>query len=413
MRKHAILSSIIVTLFVSIVSINLFLILKSDSKVERLTFLSSWEGVKQEDVVKTLQASGVVAPLEEYPIYFHDKNTTFQSFLIKQGDEVSEGTPLLTYTVDHVETEKKRLEAEKAKLTAKVTSIEDYIDNLAYSKTTIETAVDLENDNQISENNDFLNFSIDQEIYAKELEIRFLQSEIRSLDDKLRELGLLLREQTLNSNYTGIVKEINDDLTNPIMTIQSLTPVVQGILTEKDVEKVASGMKTYISFPSHKGLYEGKVTQVQTFPLEDATIDQPSEYPFTISFLDEENEEKFPEVPIGVHTTVRVVLEEVNNALIVPTSSIVKEKNAQFIYVLTNKGTIKKQTIETGLTVNGRQVVLQGVKKEDLFVTDPTKVNGNNNRFFTPIKTAYLKKQTFNDLRKKQMLKYVLYGFLH
>lgn len=406
MKKTIITTVILASLL--LVSMNIFLILQSDSKINRLTFLSSWQAVKQEDVAKTLQTEGIVQPLEQYPIYFHDKNATFHSFHVKKGDEVAEGTPLFDYTVDHVEAEKARLETEKAKLEDKITSIEDYLDQLSHSKTSFEKT--LEKD---KENKDFLTFSVDQEMYAKELEIRLLQAEIARFDEKIDELDQFLLEQTLESDYAGTVKEINYDLTNPIMTIHSLTPAIEGILTEKDVTKVETGMKTYISFPAQKGKFEGEISQIQPFPAKDATINKPSEYPFTVSFSEEEVTEQLTSIPFGAHANIRIVLEEANGALTVPTTSIVKEKKDKFIYIITDKGTIKKQPVETGLIVNGKQVILQGVEKGDLFVDDPAEVNGDNNLFFSPIKTTNIKRQAFHEFTKKQKLKYVVYGFLY
>lgn len=395
------------------VSINLFFILKSDSKVERLTYLQSWQSVKQEDITKTLQTTGIIQPFEEYPIYFHDKNATFHSFHVNKGDEISEGTPLFDYTVDNVGAEKNRLQAEKDKLQSKIMSLEDYLQKLSQSKSTFEKNMDLEEDKQ---NRSILTFSVDQDMYAKELEMNLLQSEIHILDEKITELDQFLLDQTIKSDYAGTVKDINYDLTNPIMTIHSSIPIVQGILTEKDVTKIETGMKTYISFSSQKGTHEGEVSHIQPFPKNEATIDQPSEYPFTISFIGEEEEgqeKHLPTFPIGTHANIRVVLEEANGALTVPTTSIVKEKKESFIYVITNKGTLKKQQVETGLNVNGRQAIVNGVEKGDLLVAHPANVTDEDTRFFTPIKTANLKKQTFNDLTKKQKLKYIVYGLLY
>lgn len=384
---------------------NMSLLLKSDSKINRLSFLTEWGKVKQEDMAKTLPAEGVVKPAETHAVYFNDQHAISQEFLVKKGDEVTVGTPLFTYIASDIAAEKARLETEKHNIQNKMQSIEEHIEKLKNSLTNMETETKLD-----SENLHVVTYSLEQAIYAKQLEVSLLQNELETFDEQIATLNNSEPELTIYSDVNGTIKEINENLTNPLITINSDVLTVEGLLAEKDVHKVSPGMRSFLSLQQQNEQCNGEVTAVQNFPDEEPTIGQASLYPFTVSIAEPGETDS---IRTGAHVNIDVVLEEANGVLTVPAKSIENGKEEQFLYVISPNGTVVKQVVETGLKVNGRQEVRFGVDKNTLFIVDPNQVNSTDHSFFTPIKTSHIEKKAFLGLTKKQMLKYVLYGFLH
>lgn len=384
---------------------NMSLLLKSDSKINRLSFLTEWGKVKQEDMAKTLPAEGVVKPAETHAVYFNDQHAISQEFLVKKGDEVTVGTPLFTYIASDIAAEKARLETEKHNIQNKMQSIEEHIEKLKNSLTNMETETKLD-----SGNLHVVTYSLEQAIYAKQLEVSLLQNELETFDEQIATLNNSEPELTIYSDVNGTIKEINENLTNPLITINSDVLTVEGLLAEKDVHKVSPGMRSFLSLQQQNEQFNGEVTAVQNFPDEEPTIGQASLYPFTVSFAEPGETDS---IRTGAHVNIDVVLEEANGVLTVPAKSIENGKEEQFLYVISPNGTVVKQVVETGLKVNGRQEVRFGVDKNTLFIVDPNQVNSTDHSFFTPIKTSHIEKEAFLGLTKKQMLKYVLYGFLH
>src|SRR5699024_5353182 len=133
-------------------------------------------------------------------------------------------------------------------------------------------------------------------------------------------------------------KEINEDLTNPIVTINSDMLAVEGLLAEKDVPKVEAGMDTLISLQQQNKRFDGEVTAVQNFPNEGPTVEQPSLYSFTMKFTESDD---LDSIRTGAHVNIDVILEEANGALTVPAKSLVSGKEEeQFLYVISPNGTI-------------------------------------------------------------------------
>ena len=83
----------------ALIATNLYLIMKEDSKVSRSIFVKDWTKVENSTVTETYKTEGVTTSAEEYKVYFNGENQVFGRFLVKEGDEVTTGTPLYEYTV--------------------------------------------------------------------------------------------------------------------------------------------------------------------------------------------------------------------------------------------------------------------------------------------------------------------------
>ena len=63
-------------------------------------------------------------------MYFNGEDQAFRRFLVKEGDEVTIGTPLYEYTMKNVEQQIGNVERELAELEGEITGIDEYIEKL-------------------------------------------------------------------------------------------------------------------------------------------------------------------------------------------------------------------------------------------------------------------------------------------
>ncbi len=85
------------------------------------------------------------------------------------------------------------------------------------------------------------------DIYETESEINKLESEIKKYDERISAVDEKLPKLEEVSDITGIVQEVQHDLSNPVLTIASTENKVQGMLTEKEQALIQPGMEVSIS----------------------------------------------------------------------------------------------------------------------------------------------------------------------
>lgn len=389
---------------------NLYLALKDDSKAVRSSYINKWAAIGKESLTETLHAAGVVTPQEEHHIYYNDNPGVFKSFLVKEGDKVDSGTTLFEYSSDNIDEDLAELEAEKSQLVREATLIDEQIQQLLYlqsvSVSASSNSTPVFGDGSTgSDSSDLLQVSIEKEIYDKQLEKSRVNAEIDKYDDMIDsydgsdELGR-------SSEVAGTVKKINYELKNPIVTIISDTPKVEGTFTEKDLKNVREGMEVYIKSDLFKGTVGGTLTKIAEYPDTDPSVKTDSYYPFEVEL--EQGQEPIIK---GSHVDVNVVTNQVVNASTVPEKAVEKGKKNSYIYVLNEKGKVEKRKIKKGMSEGGKFEVIEGANPSELVVQNPDKVQLENNPFFSKLKPSTLSKKTFIGESKRTIFKHIMVGF--
>lgn len=405
-------TAILLSAGILFVSGNLYLALKDDSKAVRSSYINKWTATGKENLTKTLHAEGVITPVEEHHVYYNDTPGGFKNFLVKEGDQVDTGSPLYEYASDGNDADRQKLEAERNQLVREASLIDEQIQQLEYLLSVSESAADnsmpVTGDGTIdtgASSSDLVNASIEKEIYDKQSEKTRIQSDIEQYESTLNsqddsdQLGI-------NSEVAGTVKNINYDLKNPILTIISDSPKVEGTFTEKDLKEVQAGMEAYVKSDLIKGKVKGTVTKIAPYPEQDPSVKKESYFPYEIELTgDQANLVK------GTHVDVSVITDQVRNAATVPEESVYKKKKASYIYVLNEAGKVEKRKINKGMTLGGKVEVEKGAKPGELVVNNPEKVQKAGDPFFTKLKPGTLTKKTFKQEPKKDILKSIMVGF--
>lgn len=406
-KKTAILASA----GIIFVSANLFLALKDDSKAVRSSYINEWTAVGKDNLTETLHASGVVTPEDEHQVYYNADDGEFKGFLVKEGDQVDSGTPLYEYSSNNIDEDLARLQAEKSQLVTEANLIDDQIKQLSYlqsvSASTSSASTPVFGDgSDRNDSSELMNVSIEKEIYDKQREKGRVEAEIEKYEDLIEsyegtdELGM-------NSEVSGTVKKVNYELKNPIVTIISEKPKVEGTFSERDLKKVEEGMEVYVISDMIKGKVKGSLTKIADYPEADPSVDAESHYPYEVT-LNEETDEKIIK---GSHVDVSVVTAKVKNAATVPERSVEKGKKNSFIYVINEKGLVEKRKISKGLQLGGKAELKKGGKPGEIVVQKPDSVQQTNSPFFSRLKIDALKKKTFKEEGKRTIFKHIMVGF--
>ncbi|QWC22623.1 hypothetical protein KJK41_20610 [Bacillus haikouensis] len=396
------------TLSLLFVGTNGYLIEKAKSKVDREVRIEEWEGLDKGELQKELPKSGVVTSAEENYLYFNDEFGSFKKFLVKEGDEVKSGTPLYEYEVTDFTGKKDVLKSEIDQLQDEIDSIEANISDLKILGNSLPSSYE-EEEIPIEASALATEYDIKKEIASRELEIDRLENQIDGLESQISDLESYETTLTVESSGDGTVKELSHSVQNPLITIASDATVVTADLTEKEIIDVEENMDAKVQSEVEKKTLKGLVSDVSTLPKRDPHIETDSMYPIEITLEDKDNK-----LLPGHHVFVSVITDEVKNALVVPVTAVEKSGKKKHIWILTEKGTVKKKTVETGLEVNGKVQIKSGVKAGEYYILNPDEVPAlrNDAAFITALDWDKIKLRDLKKMKRPTIIENLLLGIL-
>lgn len=403
-------TAIVISAGILFASGNLYLALKDDSKAVRSSYINSWSKIGKETMTETLRAEGIVTPQEEHHVYYDSNSNEFKGFLVKEGDKVDTGTPLFDYSSDNIDRELARLESEKDQLETEVTLIDEQIQQLVYLQTVSASSKDQSlpvggDGTTANYSDDLMAVSIEKEIYDKQLEKSRVEAEVEKYDDMIDSYDGS-DQLEISSEVSGSVKKINYELNNPIMTIISDAPKVEGDFSERDLKNVQEGMEVYVKSDMFKGTVGGTLTKIANHPETEPSVKKESRFPFEVE-LELEDEK----IVHGTHVDVSVVTNQVVNSATVHGESVDKGKKNSYIYVLNEAGKVEKRKIQKGLQIGGKTEVKKGATPGELVVCNPEKVQKADDPFFSKIKPGSLVRKTFKEEGNRNLFKQIMVGF--
>ncbi|WP_421382007.1 efflux RND transporter periplasmic adaptor subunit [Bacillus salacetis] len=406
-----------IALSLALIITNVYLIEKAHSKVDRNSFVSDWKPIKTGNLQNTLEKTASLASAEESYVYFDSSFGTFQEFLVKEGDEVSAGNDLYTYEAEDTLRQEQVLESEIEQLEDEIDSIKSNISDLRSLKPSasstriprISSTEEFPPDESLEASALEIDYFVEQEIAAKELEIDRMENKADNYERQLNDLRSYEKTVTVQSELDGIVKMVSRDLDNPLIVIASTSPVVQGELTEQEILEVIEGQEAFIRSTAVKDKLNGFVTDIAALPSENTTEDGESSYPFKVEFGEDQEIEKLRP---GFHVSLSIVTEEAKDVLTVPEESLLKNGAKKFLLIVTDDGKLKKREVTTGMKSDGKVEVQTGIKKGEVFVVDPGKMDLPGSTLVTPVNFDRLTNSAIKNADKHTILENILLGIL-
>ncbi|UZD47234.1 efflux RND transporter periplasmic adaptor subunit [Peribacillus frigoritolerans] len=401
-----------------LITVNLYLIEKKESKVERTVFVENWTKVKKDTITDTIQTNGVIKPVEEYDIYFDAKKNDFNKFLVKEGDAITAGSSLFEYTTTELDALKANLEAEKTAAEGEIAGIEEYIGKLRSYQGTVTSEPNAAIDESVEKNlnidittssSDLIKSNIEQEMYKQELEKNRLDEKVKMLDTKLSSIEEQSSAIVTTSEADGVVKNINRNLNNPIISIVSTNMAIEGYFSGEEMKKAEVGMTIKASSSDSKKALKGTIGRIHSYPAEEPSLKKENRFPFQ-ALIEPEGEET-ETLLVGSKVNLTVITNEKAGVPSIPIEAVHYQKHP-YIYKLTNKGHVDKHYITKGLKAEGKQEIIKGPSIGDVILLKPNVSVKNHSYFITPIQFEKVKAGTYKKFTSREKVRYLLLGIL-
>ncbi|MFE4709052.1 efflux RND transporter periplasmic adaptor subunit [Peribacillus simplex] len=402
-----------------LITVNIYLLEKKESKVERTVFVENWTKVKKDTITDTIQTNGIIKPVEEYDIYFDTKKNDFKKFLVKEGDAIAAGSTLFEYTTTELDALKADLEAEKTAAEGEIAGIEEYIGKLrAYQGTLTSDSGKAAIDESVEKNlsidlttssTDLIKSNIEQEMYKQELEKNSLNEKVKMLDAKLGSIEEQSNAIVTTSEADGVVKNINKNLNNPIISIISTNMAIEGEFSEEEMKKAKVGMTIKASSSDSKKALKGTIGRIHSYPAGEPSLKKDNRFPFQ-ALIEPEGEETEP-LLVGSKVDLTVITNEKAGVPSVPIEAVHYPKQP-YIYKLTKKGYVDKHYITKGLKAEGKQEIIKGPSVGDVILLKPNVAVKNHSNFITPIQFEKVKVKTYKKFTSREKVRYLLLGIL-
>jgi HlyD family secretion protein len=366
-----------------LILVNISLLFFKDDSIKRYSIVSNWEKIKERDIERTTQTTGKITPAKEHYIYFDQELGSFQKFLVDEETKVQIGTPLFEYVTDNNESVSIQLQEKINQLTEGANSLSEYITQLN------------EMVESIDEENKGAKVAIEAEILQREHEWNVIQAEITSLTNQLTQLGQYNPIITVSSPVEGIVRSIDYSLHQPIMTIVTDKRVVQGYLTENQLNETEVGMPVRIKYGDES--FEGEIRSISQF-----RDDEKSGYAVQYAFNNQEATPIFDR-----EVKVEIIQEAKTSVPSVRVDSVLADGKWSFVWQINKKGQIIKQKVEKGIT-NNQFVEINGINLENPYIIPPGKNIHEGRLVQIPIPLSHIKKLSKLDIKNPK--KELLYG---
>lgn len=400
-----------------LITINLYLIEKKESKVERTVFVENWTKVKKDTITDIIQTNGVIKPVEVYDIYFDTKKNEFKKFLVKEGDAITAGSSLFEYTTTELDALKANLEAEKTAVEGEIAGIEEYIGKLRSYQGTLTSNPEAAIDESVEENSkidittsspDLIKSNIEQEMFKQELEKNSLNEKVKMLDAKISSIEGQSSAIVSTSEADGVVKNINKNLENPIISIVSTNMAIEGDFSEEEMKKAEVGMTIKASSSDSKKELKGTIGRIHSYPAEEPSFKKDNRFPFQ-ALIESEGEET-EALLVGSKVNLTVITNEKAGVPSIPIEAVQYHKQP-YIYKLTKNGYVDKHYITKGLKAEGMQEIIKGPSVGDVILMEPN-VAKNHSYFITPIQFEKVKAATYKKFTSREKVRYLLLGML-
>ncbi|WP_042225551.1 efflux RND transporter periplasmic adaptor subunit [Oceanobacillus manasiensis] len=378
--------------------------LDEEEKVDRIAYINEWSEVFQSDLEETVSTPGVLAAMEENPIYLDEESGTFNEFLVEERDYVTVGDPLFSYSVhNYYETEANLLE-EATKLESQLTSIETAITTIsAYQipETDTESAPSFEVTNEeirveFPQDPIEANLMKEQYLAEKENELSQKTAELALVEAQILELQETGDTITVESPFEGRIKELSHELNNPLITVESTALHAKGELAESVRPLIEQGFPVRVEVAEVAALLEGTVEEVSDSPKEEVSVEGESIYPLHVTFEDpalteeetldetddsEESAEIIDLLP-GYHANLTIITDSAEGAATLFERTIFKNR----VWKMTVDGRLQEQTVATGIHMDDMLEIVEGVTIGDWVAGGPEGQLRDNATFVTPLK---------------------------
>jgi HlyD family secretion protein len=371
---------------------NFYILFHEHSKTPKSAYVNERTKPEKANIRETVHTTGMTVPTERKFVYYNPQLGAIDEILVTKGQEIQAGTPLIRYVDEEVDREIQRIARKKEQLNAQIEQLSKDIDYY----TTMSSSAKEDSIEKIQ---------WEEKAREAEREKTLLEWQMKEYEEQQNELTEKKDELIVESNTAGVVEEISYDKSKPLITIASPSAVVRGKVKEETIGKLAVGQTATVNAPNENESFTGTIADIGKFPIKEASLQEKSEYPFTVQL-----NEQPKQLPFGYHVNITVVTKEKNGVITVPAEAVWHEKTKSFVYVIHN-GKLEKRNVTLGIKHGKKQEIEQGLRQNEYIVSHPTKQMKHGMDVIVPLEVEKPRKETIKQLSKWDIVKHFLDGF--
>jgi HlyD family secretion protein len=371
---------------------NFYILFHEHSKTPKSVYVNERTKPEKANIRETVYTTGMTVPTERKFVYYNPQLGAIDEILVTKGQEIQAGTPLIRYVDEEVDREIQRIARKKEQLNTQIEQLSKDIDYY----TTMSSSAKEDSIEKIQ---------WEEKAREAEREKTLLEWQMKEYEEQQNELTEKKDELIVESNTAGVVEEISYDKSKPLITIASPSAVVRGKVKEETIGKLAIGQTATVNAPNENESFTGTIADIGKFPIKEASLQEKSEYPFTVQL-----NEQPKQLPFGYHVNITVVTKEKNGVITVPAEAVWHEKTKSFVYVIHN-GKLEKRNVTLGIKHGKKQEIEQGLRQNEYIVSHPTKQMKHGMDVIVPLEVEKPRKETIKQLSKWDIVKHFLDGF--
>lgn len=324
--------------------------------------------MEEKEITGNVMIPGTLQLMNEQKIFYDPEKGKVKKILVKEGDRVKKGTPLVIYENEQLELEKEQAKLSIEQSYIKLDQINEQLADLKKKEEELKKQVSEEEaEKQIESEKNQL--QMDKKMTNLELKQQQIQKE--TVEKKISELEV-------KSEVDGIVITVDEEATvgtgenlKPLLHIGSLNKMkVEGVISEYDSLKIKEGQPVVLKsdvVPDVK--WKGEVSQIGILPQQGNEVaetgNEAVQYPVEV-LVEDQN--------IPVKPGFKLIMEietERKKANVIPLTAVKQDDNQQYVYVVKNGKTVRKE-IKTGSSNDKYIEVKSGLTKSDEIVREPS-----------------------------------------
>jgi len=212
----------------------------------------------------------------------------------------------------------------------------------------------------------------------KKEDVERVKARIEEIEASLRSVERRIAKAEIRSPLKGIVLEVNVEEgdfvssgtsasggTTPVVVADLSTMKVDVPVNEVDIPRVRIGQTARITLDAFPGkTFEGQVVAVA---YQGKTSENVVTYDTTVHLANPDNL-----LRAGMTANVEIIIQEKENALLVPASAVKEEGQRTFVFVKNAQGQPERRAVVLGIRNDAFVEVMEGLQEgEEVFVTPP------------------------------------------
>ncbi|MGL5867877.1 efflux RND transporter periplasmic adaptor subunit [Clostridium chrysemydis] len=335
---------------------------KKEAKIETITIPS----------VEKVFINGKIVPNESKKIYLDIASGEVSSVSVKNGETVKKGDVLFTYKNDKLDTQIKDLELQ-------LKSAKEQKSDLLKKKEELDKKAKEDKEKLEKIKNESLNSGkvpgaiegvnpMAGSISGDSIDTQAIDKQINLLENQIKNLkSSKYKEVTAPINGIVTINKDNQNVQEPYMIIQSNNLYVDGVVNEKDQQKVKKNQKVDVSILANNKNIKGKIISVSDIPENSAaSLDPKSSQNMSFYKVDIDLDSQKGIVD-GFHVQATVNLDEKD--ITIPKSAVLDENGKKYVYIVSDNKL--KKAFVTVTEDKDNYIVKEGLNSGEKVVKTP------------------------------------------